>query len=78
MVISTDGHYFSMLREGTSSACVKDETLVAEVFKAAISKATVSLASFPRCSGPLLEVQFVYIGDLKQNYRHFASLQVWH
>lgn len=64
-------------KEGSSSACVKDETLLTEVFKAAVSKAAVSLLSFPRCSCGLLEVQFVSVGDWKQNYRPFASVQMW-
>lgn len=63
-------------KEGTTSARVKDETLVTKVFKAAISKAAVSLVSFPRCSCGLLEVQFMYIGDWKQSYRPFAS-EMW-
>jgi len=47
------------------------------MFKAAISKASVSLVSFPRCSGLTGEVHFVYTGDLKQNYSQFASLQIY-
>lgn len=42
-----------------------------EMFKAAILKASVTGLFFKI-------LQFLCIGDLTQNSRHFASLQVWH